>query len=104
MEGHLTRTALDRIFSGMATSLEIELAVPHLCGCRSCWKQASTAVARLRGEGRVASNLAGLIEQEQQSETEAMRADCWWLEMKDTLSLPQQLKRLESAPTLRTVH
>jgi tetratricopeptide (TPR) repeat protein len=104
MEGHLTRAALDRIFSGMATSLEIELAVPHLCGCRPCWKQASTVVAQLRGEGRLASNLAGLIEQEQQSETEALRADCCWLEMKDTLSLPQQIKRLEAVPTLRTVH
>jgi tetratricopeptide (TPR) repeat protein len=104
MEGHLSHTALDRIFSGMATSLEVELAVPHLCGCRSCWKQASTVIAKLRAEGRLASNLAGLIEQEQQSETEALRADCWWLEMKDTLSLPQQIKRLESVPTLRTVH
>jgi len=104
MEGHLTRAALDRIFSGMATSLEIELAIPHLSACESCWRQASTTVAQLRAEGRVVSPLAGFIEQEQHADTEALRADCWWLEMKDTLSLSEQTKRLESMPTMRTVH
>lgn len=112
MEGHLTSPALTRIFSGIATPPEVELAVPHLSTCRHCWRQASTIITSLRAEGRLASKsheatsaaVVALIDEEQRSETEALRAESWWLELRDTLSLPEQLKRLESLPTLRTVY
>jgi tetratricopeptide (TPR) repeat protein len=107
MTSHLSRSALIRLLSGEAVQSEVDRMVPHLVACRPCWELAARVVAELKKDNALARKpdartaVLTLIEEEEKSALDLIKARAWWAELK-TLSSEEQIERIQSVTSLRT--
>jgi tetratricopeptide (TPR) repeat protein len=107
MTSHLPRSALIRLLSGEAVQSEVDRMVPHLVACRPCWELAARVVAELKKDNTLTRKpdaraaVLTLIEEEEKSALELLKARAWWAELK-ALSSEEQIERIQSVASLRT--
>ncbi len=108
MQRHLSHERLVRLFSGQATSPEVDIAVPHLSACQPCWTLAARVVAQLKAEGSLVvrpndsrAAVLTLLQEEERRAMRLLRARAWWAELKE-LSPVKQAERVRSVASLQT--
>src|SRR5215211_8349225 len=107
MTTHLSRFSLIRLLSGEAVQSEVDRMVPHLVACRPCWELAARVVAELKKDNALTRKpdsraaVLTLIEEEEKSALDLIKARAWWAELK-ALSSEEQIERIQSVASLRT--
>jgi tetratricopeptide (TPR) repeat protein/bacterioferritin-associated ferredoxin len=108
VDRHLSRAALERIFSGRATLLEVETTVPHVFRCGSCRELTVKVIDELRRNSALLVNpsdsraaILSLLETEERQALDRLRARGWWAEIKG-LTDREQLERIRSVAALKT--
>jgi tetratricopeptide (TPR) repeat protein len=107
MDRHISKEEICRVFSGKASAPDVAYAVPHLSGCRPCWRVAGNVIAQLKregllqrfGDGRAA--VIALVEEETRRTARLIRAQAWWEELAE-LGPRDQIERVKAVGALQT--
>jgi tetratricopeptide (TPR) repeat protein len=108
MTQHPSRAQLLRLFSAKGTQPEVEVAIPHVLRCESCWSLVSEVVDTLRRSSALVeqppdarATILTLLEEEERQALDQLRARGWWAELRG-LTSRQQLERIRSVSSLQT--
>lgn len=105
---HLSQTLLGRVLEGTASEAEVDRAVAHLPGCRSCLAVAASVAADLSSRGKLATagnggsaTILKLVRKEDEDLYGTLRARAQWAGLKDATAA-RQVEALRSRKSLQT--